>query len=48
MHELTPHVIAVIFTLLSFFTRLYRIGKSHIVTWDEAQYATLEWLEFNL
>ena len=26
-----------IFTLLSFFTRMYRIGLSPIVTWDEAQ-----------
>ena len=37
VEELTPHAIAVILTLLSFFTRLYRIGKSNIVTWDEAQ-----------
>jgi hypothetical protein len=28
----------VIFTALSFFTRMYRIGLSNIVTWDEAQY----------
>ena len=27
----------IIFTLLSFFTRMYRIGLSPIVTWDEAQ-----------
>ena len=27
-----------IFTLLSFFTRMWRIGLSNIVTWDEAQY----------
>jgi dolichyl-phosphate-mannose-protein mannosyltransferase len=26
-----------IFTALSLFTRLYRIGFSNIVTWDEAQ-----------
>ena len=26
-----------IFTLLSFFTRMFRIGLSPIVTWDEAQ-----------
>ena len=26
-----------IFTLLSFFTRMYKIGLSNIVTWDEAQ-----------
>jgi dolichyl-phosphate-mannose-protein mannosyltransferase len=36
--EMTDHVLALIFTLLSFFTRLYRIEKSNIVTWDEAQY----------
>jgi len=28
----------VIFTLLSFFTRVYRIGISNIVTWDEAHF----------
>jgi dolichyl-phosphate-mannose-protein mannosyltransferase len=39
VEELTPHAIAVILTLLAFFTRLYRIGKSDIVTWDEAQYS---------
>lgn len=27
-----------IFTLVSFFTRMYKIGLSPIVTWDEAQY----------
>lgn len=27
----------IVFTLLSFFTRMYRIGRSNIVTWDEAQ-----------
>ncbi len=27
----------VIFTALSFFTRMWRIGLSPIVTWDEAQ-----------
>ena len=27
-----------IFTALAFFTRLWRIGISDIVTWDEAQY----------
>jgi dolichyl-phosphate-mannose-protein mannosyltransferase len=26
-----------IFTALAFFTRLYKIGLSPIVTWDEAQ-----------
>jgi dolichyl-phosphate-mannose--protein O-mannosyl transferase len=39
VEELTPHAFAVILTLLAFFTRLYRIGKSNIVTWDEAQYS---------
>lgn len=28
----------IVFTALSFFTRMYRIGLSNIVTWDEAQY----------
>lgn len=28
----------IIFTAFSFFTRMYRIGLSNIVTWDEAQY----------
>ena len=28
----------IIFTFLSFFTRMHRIGLSPIVTWDEAQY----------
>lgn len=27
-----------LFTLVSFFTRMYKIGLSNIVTWDEAQY----------
>ena len=27
-----------IFTALGFFTRMWRIGLSNIVTWDEAQY----------
>lgn len=27
-----------IFTALAFFTRMYKIGLSPIVTWDEAQY----------
>ncbi|KAK4981341.1 Dolichyl-phosphate-mannose--protein mannosyltransferase 2 [Elasticomyces elasticus] len=30
-----------IFTALAFFTRMWKIGLSPIVTWDEAQYATL-------
>lgn len=28
----------IMFTALALFTRLYRIGRSNIVTWDEAQY----------
>lgn len=28
----------IVFTFLAFFTRLYKIGLSPIVTWDEAQY----------
>ena len=27
----------IVFTFLAFFTRMYRIGLSNIVTWDEAQ-----------
>ncbi|GAD97340.1 hypothetical protein CIMG_02550, partial [Paecilomyces variotii No. 5] len=27
-----------IFTALSFFTRMWRIGRSNIVTWDEAHF----------
>lgn len=30
-----------IFTALAFFTRMWKIGLSPIVTWDEAQYADL-------
>ena len=26
-----------VFTILAFFTRMYKIGLSPIVTWDEAQ-----------
>jgi dolichyl-phosphate-mannose-protein mannosyltransferase len=29
-----------VFTALAFFTRMWKIGLSPIVTWDEAQYAT--------
>jgi dolichyl-phosphate-mannose-protein mannosyltransferase len=29
-----------IFTALAVFTRMWKIGLSPIVTWDEAQYAT--------
>jgi dolichyl-phosphate-mannose-protein mannosyltransferase len=28
----------ILFTALAIFTRLWQIGKSNIVTWDEAQY----------
>lgn len=28
----------IVFTALAFFTRLYKIGLSPIVTWDEAQF----------
>lgn len=28
----------IVFTALSFFTRMWKIGLSDIVTWDEAQY----------
>lgn len=28
----------IVFTFLAFFTRMWRIGLSNIVTWDEAQY----------
>jgi dolichyl-phosphate-mannose-protein mannosyltransferase len=32
------HIIApIILTAFSVFTRMYRIGRSNIVTWDEAQ-----------
>jgi dolichyl-phosphate-mannose-protein mannosyltransferase len=32
----------ILFTLLAFFTRNYKIGLSPIVTWDEAQYVHLQ------
>lgn len=32
-----------IFTALAFFTRMYKIGLSPIVTWDEAQYVGCIW-----
>ncbi|KAI5787104.1 dolichyl-phosphate-mannose-protein mannosyltransferase [Geopyxis carbonaria] len=31
-------VAPILFTLLSFFTRMYKIGRSNIVTWDEAHF----------
>lgn len=30
-------IVPVILTALAIFTRMYRIGRSNIVTWDEAQ-----------
>ena len=30
-----------VFTALAFFTRMWKIGISNIVTWDEAQYAII-------
>ncbi|KAJ5272868.1 hypothetical protein N7478_007993 [Penicillium angulare] len=33
-----PVLAPIILTLLSLFTRLYRIGRSNIVTWDEAHF----------
>lgn len=41
MHVLSgwePIIAPIILTALALFTRLYRIGRSNIVTWDEAQY----------
>ncbi|KAJ5645525.1 Glycosyl transferase family 39 [Penicillium longicatenatum] len=32
-----PILAPIILTALALFTRLYRIGRSNIVTWDEAQ-----------
>lgn len=32
-----PVIAPVILTLISMITRMYRIGLSNIVTWDEAQ-----------
>lgn len=32
-----PVIAPVILTLASIITRMYRIGRSNIVTWDEAQ-----------
>ena len=31
----------IIFTALAFFTRMWKIGLSPIVTWDEAQYGVM-------
>lgn len=38
LDELEWIIAPVLFTFLAFFTRLYKIGISNIVTWDEAQY----------
>lgn len=38
MWHLTYWVMPLTFTGLALFTRLWKIGHSHIVTWDEAQY----------
>lgn len=35
-----PIFAPILFTFFSFFTRFYQIGRSDIVTWDEAQYDT--------
>ena len=32
-----------VFTALAFFTRMYKIGLSNVVTWDEAQYVLKYW-----
>lgn len=37
-----------VFTALAFFTRMWKIGLSDIVTWDEAQYAIPVFCEFSL
>lgn len=39
--KIEPIVAPLLFTALAFFTRLYKIGLSDIVTWDEAQYVPL-------
>lgn len=36
--EWEPVFAPILFTALAFFTRLWKIGLSPIVTWDEAQY----------
>lgn len=37
LDEWEPIYAPIIFTALAFFTRLWKIGLSPIVTWDEAQ-----------
>ena len=39
-----PVIAPVIFTLLAAFTRLWKIGASNIVTWDEAQFVATKLL----
>lgn len=36
--QLEPIIAPIVFTFLAFFTRMWKIGLSPIVTWDEAQY----------
>lgn len=38
LDEYEPYIAPVIFIALAFFTRMWKIGLSPIVTWDEAQY----------
>ncbi|KAH7040526.1 glycosyltransferase family 39 protein [Microdochium trichocladiopsis] len=38
LEEWEPIIAPIIFTALAFFTRLYKIGLSPIVTWDEAHF----------
>jgi len=38
LDEWEPVYAPIVFTFLAFFTRLWKIGLSPIVTWDEAQY----------
>ncbi|THC92620.1 hypothetical protein EYZ11_007902 [Aspergillus tanneri] len=33
-----PLIVPILLTALSIFTRMYRIGRSNIVTWDEAHF----------
>jgi hypothetical protein len=35
-----PFIAPIVLTAFAVFTRMYRIGRSNIVTWDEAQYVT--------
>lgn len=36
-----PHIPLIIYTFLSLFTRLYRIGANNSVVWDEVRPLTL-------